>query len=295
MKIKGIDVSQWQGDIDFGKVRSAGVDFVIIRAGYGRYISQKDPTFEDNYRKAKSAGLNVGAYWYSYAASEADARAEAAVCMEAIRGKQFEYPIYFDLEEKSQFSRGKAFCSALVTAFCGELEKSGYFAGLYISRSPLQTYITSEVANRYALWVAEYGSKCNYGGAYGMWQYTSTGKVSGVNGACDCDYAYTDYPSIIKNGGFNGFAKPTEHFLDISGFKKGDKSLGVLALKQLLHLSSEKGLTSANFDVSHDGFYDGTEKAVNEILTRWGYTPNGIAGENFIKRLGEEVFLIHNS
>lgn len=295
MKIKGIDVSQWQGDIDFGKVRSAGVDFVIIRAGYGRYISQKDPTFEDNYRKAKSAGLNVGAYWYSYAESEADARAEAAVCMEVIRGKQFEYPIYFDLEEKSQFSRGKAFCSALVTAFCGEMEKAGYFAGLYISRSPLQTYITSEVAERYALWVAEYGSRCNYSGSYGMWQYTSTGKVSGVNGACDCDYAYTDYPSIIKNGGFNGFAKPTEHFLDISGFKKGDKSLGVLALKELLRLAREKGLTSANFDVSHDGFYAGTEKAVNEILTRWGFTPNGIAGENFIKRLGEEVFLIHNS
>ena len=289
MKIKGIDVSQWQGDIDFGKVRSAGVDFVIIRAGYGRYISQKDPYFEQNYARAKSAGLNVGAYWYSYAESEADARAEAAVCMEAIRGKQFEYPIYFDLEEQSQFSRGKAFCSALVTAFCGEMEKAGYFAGLYISRSPLQTYITSEVAERYALWVAEYGSKCNYGGAYGMWQYTSTGKVSGVNGACDCDYAYTDYPSIIKNGGFNGFAKPTEHFLDISGFKKGDKSLGVLALKQLLHLFREKGLTSANFDVSHDGFYDGTEKAVNEILTRWGFNPNGIAGENFIKRLGDTL------
>lgn len=289
MKIKGIDVSQWQGDIDFGKVRSAGVDFVIIRAGYGRYISQKDPTFEDNYRKAKSAGLNVGAYWYSYAESEADARAEAATCMEAIKGKQFEYPIYFDLEEQSQFSRGKAFCSALVTAFCGEMEKAGYFAGLYISRSPLQTFITSEVAERYALWVAEYGSKCNYGGSYGMWQYTSTGKVSGVNGACDCDYAYTDYPSIIKNGGFNGIAKPTEHFLDISGFKKGDKSVGVLALKELLRLAREKGLTSANFDVSHDGFYAGTEKAVNEILTRWGFTPNGIAGENFIKHLGDAL------
>jgi len=289
MKIKGIDVSQWQGDIDFNKVKAAGIDFVILRAGYGRYISQKDPTFEQNYARAKSAGLNVGAYWYSYAQSEADARTEAAVCMEAIRGKQFEYPIYFDLEEQSQFSRGKAFCSALVTAFCGEMEKAGYFAGLYISRSPLQCYITAEVAGRYALWVAEYGTKCNYGGAYGMWQYTSTGKVSGVNVACDCDYAYTDYPSIIKNGGFNGFAKPTEHFLDISGFKKGDKSVGVLALKELLRLAREKGLTSANFDVSHDGFYAGTEKAVNEILTRWDFTPNGIAGENFIKRLGDTL------
>ena len=208
MKIKGIDVSQWQGNIDFNKVKSASIDFVILRAGYGRYISQKDPTFEDNYRKAKSAGLNVGVYWYSYAQSEADARAEAAVCMEAIKGKQFEYPIYFDLEEQSQFSRGKAFCSALVTAFCGEMEKAGYFAGLYISRSPLQNYITAEVAGRYALWVAEYGSKCNYGGSYGMWQYSSEGRVNGISGNVDMDECYVDYPKIIKNGGFNGFVKP---------------------------------------------------------------------------------------
>ena len=209
MIIKGIDVSQWQGNsIDFGKVKAAGYSFVILRAGYGRYISQKDPTFEDNYRKAKAAGLNVGVYWYSYAQSEADARAEAAVCRETINGKLFECPIYFDLEEQSQFSRGKAFCSALVTAFCGELEKAGYFAGLYISRSPLQNYITAEVASRYALWIAEYGSKCNYGGSYGMWQYTDKGSVPGVSDNVDLDICYVDYPTIIKEGGFNGFTKP---------------------------------------------------------------------------------------
>ena len=222
MKIKGIDVSQWQRDIDFNKVKSAGIDFVILRAGYGRYISQNDPNFEDNYRKAKSAGLNVGVYWYSYAQSEADAHTEAAVCMEAIRGKQFEYPIYFDLEEQSQFSRGKAFCSALVTAFCGELEKAGYFAGLYISRSPLQNYITAEVADRYALWVAEYGSKCNYGGSYGMWQYSSVGRVNGISGDVDMDECYVDYPTLIKNGGFNGYAKPKPAAPAAPAAPKGD-------------------------------------------------------------------------
>ncbi|HCJ41821.1 glycoside hydrolase family 25 protein [uncultured Ruminococcus sp.] len=289
MTIKGIDVSQWQGDIDFNKVKASGIDFVILRAGYGRYISQKDPYFEQNYARAKSAGLKVGAYWYSYADSEADARTEAAICMETIKGKQFEYPIYFDLEEQSQFSRGKAFCSALVTAFCGELEKAGYFAGLYISRSPLQNYITAEVAGRYALWIAEYGSKCNYGGAYGMWQYSSEGRVNGISGAVDMDECYVDYPTIIKAGGFNGYTKTDVHCLDISGFQKGDKSIGVLALKELLRLAREKGLTSAGFDVSHCGFYDGTEKAVNEILVRWGYKANGIAGENFIKRLGDAL------
>ena len=206
-KIKGIDVSQYQGSIDFKKVKSAGIEFVIIRAGYGRYASQKDPYFEQNYKNAKLAGLKVGAYWYSYATSSADAISEAKACTEAIKGKQFDYPIYFDLEEQSQFAKGREFCDNLVKSFCGELEKNDYFAGLYISRSPLQNYISDSIAKRYALWIAEYSSKCNYDGAYGMWQYSSTGKVNGINGNVDMDYSYVDYASIIKSKGKNGFKK----------------------------------------------------------------------------------------
>lgn len=208
MTVKGIDASQWQKNVNFEKVKSAGYKFVILRAGYGKYASQKDPTFEDNYRKAKAAGLGVGAYWYSYATTAEDARAEATVCMEAIKGKLFEYPIYFDLEEHKAFAKGRLTCSSMVETFCDTLEKAGYFAGLYISRSPLQTYITSSVANRYALWVAEYGSKCNYGGTYGMWQYTSAGNVAGINGSVDLDECYVDYPTIIKAAGLNGYPLP---------------------------------------------------------------------------------------
>lgn len=211
--VKGIDVSQWQGNIDFNKVAHSGINFVIIRAGFGKYINQKDPYFEQNYQRAKAAGLNVGAYWYSYADSVESAIEEAALCMRVLEGKTFEMPIYFDLEEQSQFSRGRAFCDSIVKAFCNGLEKNGYFAGLYISRSPLQTYISSDVAKRYALWIAEYNSKCNYGGEYGIWQYSSTGKVNGISSSVDLDECYIDYPSIIKNGGFNGFKasnKPVE-------------------------------------------------------------------------------------
>ena len=127
--------------------------------------------------------------------------------MQVIKGKTFEYPIYFDLEEQSQFAKGRAFCDSLVKAFCTELEKAGYWAGLYNSRSPLQTHISPYVAKRYALWIAEYGSKCNYGGQYGIWQYTSKGKISGISGNVDCDYCYIDYPSAIKKAGKNGFKK----------------------------------------------------------------------------------------
>lgn len=206
---KGIDVSQYQQNTDFKKVKAAGIDYVIIRAGYGKYAHQKDPYFESHYKAAKAAGLKVGAYWYSYAASVEDAKAEAQTCINAIKGKTFEFPIYFDLEERSQFAKGRAFCNRLVKTFCNALEHAGYWAGLYISRSPLQQYISASVAKRYALWVAEYGSRCNYGGTHGMWQYSSTGRVSGISGNVDMDICYVDYPAKIKAAGLNGFKKTT--------------------------------------------------------------------------------------
>lgn len=207
IKAKGIDVSKYQGSIDFKKVKADGYDYVIIRAGYGKMISQKDPMFETNYSRAKAAGLGIGAYWYSYATSAAEARQEANVCMQVIQGKQFAYPIFFDLEDPSAFAKGKAVCSEMVNAFCRELEEAEYFAGLYISRNPLQTHITDTVAKRYALWIAEYNSKCTYSGSYGMWQHSSKGSVSGVDGNVDLNECYVDYPAIIKRNGLNGFAK----------------------------------------------------------------------------------------
>lgn len=210
--MKGIDVSRYQGQIDFNAVKKAGIEFVIIQAGYGNSVTQKDPFFEQNYIRAKAAGLHVGAYWFSYAVDANDAAKEAAACLEVIKGKQFDMPIYYDLETEAKsgyypFSKGKAHCSELVKSFCTTLEKSGYFAGLYISRSPLQTHITKEVAERFALWVAEYGAKLNYTGQYGIWQYSSVGRVVGVIGYVDLDNAKINYPEIIIKGGFNGYKK----------------------------------------------------------------------------------------
>ena len=210
--MKGIDVSRYQGQIDFNAVKKAGIEFVIIQAGYGRSATQKDPFFEINYSRAKAAGLHVGAYWFSYAVDAADAAKEAAACADVIKGKQFDMPIYYDLETEAKsgyypFAKGKAHCSELVKSFCTTLEKAGYFAGLYISRSPLQTHITKEVAERFALWVAEYGPKLNYTGQFGVWQYSATGRVVGVIGEVDLDDAKINYPDIIKKGGFNGYKK----------------------------------------------------------------------------------------
>lgn len=284
---KGLDVSQYQGNIDFAKVKAAGYTFVIIKAGYGRLASQKDPYFEKNYTNAKAAGLNVGAYWFSYAESPADAKNEAKAFIEVIKGKKFEYPVYYDVEG-SVVTFSKDICSQIVDNFCSELQKNGYYVGLYMSRSPLQSKITDSVAKKYTLWVAEYGSKCNYGGDYGMWQYTSAGKVNGISGNVDLDTGYINYPSIIKNGGYNGYKKPEEKVLDKSGYVKGQSTIGVLAMKQLLIIAKAKKVISQG--VNNDNvFGDGTEKAVNELLKKWGYKQTGIAGENFIKKLGETL------
>lgn len=205
---KGIDVSSWQEDIDFKKVKKSGIKFVIIRAGFGTR-TEPDKYFEQNYKGARDAGLHVGAYWYSYAESGAQALEEARACLRVIAGKKFDFPIFYDIEEQSQFVRGIDFCSNLVRTFCNELEENDYFAGLYTSRYPLQHYIYRDVASRYAVWVAEYNPTLNYRGNYGMWQYSSTGKVDGIEGNVDLDYCYVDYPKIIKSAGLNGYADDT--------------------------------------------------------------------------------------
>ena len=204
--MKGIDISAHNGKIDFEKVKASGIQFVIARAGLGKYEKQKDTCFEANYAGAKAAGIPFGAYWYSYAVTPDEAAEEARVCIEVLKGKQYEMPIWFDQEEKASLDTGKANCSAMVRAFCAELEKAGYFAGLYTSRAFLQTHIEDDIKSRYALWIAEWGDKLNYSGAVGIWQ-TGTCKVDGITGEVDADICYQDYPARIKAKGLNGFGK----------------------------------------------------------------------------------------
>lgn len=201
---KGIDVSEWQGDINWFEVDK---DFVIIRAGYGRELSQKDKKFERNYSGAKGAGIPCGAYWYSYAMSEDEARSEAKVFLEVLKGKQFEYPVYLDVEEQKVLSLGREKVSAIISVFLKEMENAGYFSGLYMSAYQLTNYTNEYIKKRFAVWVANYDvSKPNYSGSYGMWQSSNKGSISGISGNVDIDECYVDYPKIIKEAGDNGFS-----------------------------------------------------------------------------------------
>ena len=134
---KGIDVSTWQGKIDWTQVKGAGIHYAILRSSFGSPDpSQVDNQFENNYKGAKAAGIPVGAYHYGYAVSEAEARQEAKFFLDTIKGKQFEYPVYYDVEDNG--TMGTLFRQALtnvIKAFCSEVEKAGYYVGVYVSLS----------------------------------------------------------------------------------------------------------------------------------------------------------------
>ena len=150
MSFQGIDLSKHNGNVDFSKVKASGkVDFAILRAGYGRLSSQRDTMFDSYYSSAKTVGIPVGAYWYSYALSETEARLEADACVEVLKGKQYEYPIFFDVEESNQLALGKEKVSAIIKAFCGRLENAGYWVGIYMSASPASNLLTDELKNRF--------------------------------------------------------------------------------------------------------------------------------------------------
>ena len=205
---KGIDVSYAQGVIDWEKVKASGlVDFAILQAGYGKETSQVDKQFERNYSECKRLGILIGAYWYSYATTAAEAEQEAKVCLQTIRGKQFEYPVAFDIEEERSLPQADALCQA----FCSALEAAGYYVAIYTFKSALENNISTAIKNRYDIFLSHVGvQQTDYAGSYGLWQYSWTGCIPGISGDVDLDYAYKDYPTMIQNAGLNGFTKATQ-------------------------------------------------------------------------------------
>lgn len=229
--MNGIDVSKWQGVINWQKVKQNGVDFAIIREGYGKKDPRQiDKQFKTNYENAKSAGINVGCYHYSYADSVSDARYEAEFCLENIKGMQFEYPICFDIEDKEQLKLNNRQRTDIVKAFCEEIEKAGYYAMLYCNLNWLNNYLYKDELTRYDLWLAQWGVSCPSVDC-GIWQKSETGKIDGINGNVDIDVSYNNYPDIMKQCGLNGFtsdsssiniSQPTRSNNTIYVVKRGD-------------------------------------------------------------------------
>ena len=214
---KYIDISKYQGDVDFEKVKDH-VDGIIIRAGYGQ--NNIDSKFKRNISECNRLGIPCGVYWFSYAYTEELARKEAEYCMAAIKPYRVELPVCFDFEydsvEKAQKNYGvgigKTLATALCHAFCGTIEAAGYYAMNYTNKDYLSRYF-DESTLRYDLWIAAWPKdpQSEYPPCVcGIWQYSSRGKVPGIVGNVDMDWAYKDYPAIIKAAGLNNLDKADE-------------------------------------------------------------------------------------
>ncbi len=207
MSIKGLDVSEFQGIVDWAQVKNAGYQFAMLRAGYG--YRTPDQQFQRNAAECNRVGIPAGAYWFCYALSPEDARKEADGCLEVIAPYRMEYPICYDIEHASLTyaeQNGVTFTPSLATqivkAFCDRIEERGYFAMYYSNQNFLETYLSRDLNRRYALWFARYGSRYD-GIDYGIWQYTSTGSIPGITGNVDLDTGYVDYASVIRKAGLN--------------------------------------------------------------------------------------------
>ena len=187
---KCIDVSTWQGSIDFNKVKSAGYNYVIIRAGYGKEKSQKDNMFETNYKNAKSAGLKVGAYWFSYAMSPSTATAEADACLSCIKGKKFELPVYYDMEYQPAMSTSNSNYTKMAVNFCNKLKRNGFKSGVYSSASVYDYLLNRKTLknNGISIWNAEWYIKPSI--TCDVWQYSETGRINGISTNVDLNYIY---------------------------------------------------------------------------------------------------------
>ena len=181
----GIDVSRYQGNINWGRVAAAGKQFAIVRVGSansgGLYV---DPYFLQNVNGAKAAGLRVGAYYYTYARTRAAVVNELTTFLNVMDGLQLEYPVFVDVEDSSLTSLGRAALTSLVQYAMDILYQRKWYAGWYSYTNYINSYLNAAALSRYPLWVADYRSALGYNGSYAMWQYTGSGSVSDVSPPC---------------------------------------------------------------------------------------------------------------
>ena len=194
----GIDVSKWNGTIDWNAVKNSGVSYVIIRCGYrgsskGALI--EDPKFQANIKGASAAGLKVGVYFFTQAVDEREAVEEASMVLGLIKNYKISYPVFLDVE--SSGGRGDSISketrTAVCRAFCQTIQNSGYTAGIYANKTWLETKMDAGALSAYKIWLAQYAQTPTYTGRYDLWQYRSTGKVSGISGDVDMNLSYLGY------------------------------------------------------------------------------------------------------
>lgn len=284
--MNGIDVSKWQDIIDWPKVKAAGVQFAILRAGYG--TTGHDIQFERNMSGTAAVGMPAGVYWYSYATTVDAAKAEAAACLAALKGRKLALPVFFDQEyEKSILALSSQQRTNIVNTFLNAIKAAGYAAGLYSSADFIKTkLIDSQIPPDAPRWIAQYASKCTYGGKLYIWQNSSKGRIAGISGNVDTDIYYGDVKKSTAEiaqevlAGKWGNGQDRKNRLSAAGYNYSDVQQAVNKLlapkrKSIDQVAREViegkwGNGKARIDALEKAGYDPDQiqRRVNELLRR---------------------------
>lgn len=310
MSKKGIDVSEFQGKIDWEKVKNDGIEFAILRCGYGMdFSNQDDVEYERNANECERLGIPYGVYLMSYANTVEKARSEAKHVLRLIEGRKISLGVWHDIEDNGTSGAiNKETLTNIINTFCNTIKNAGYKVGVYANLNWLENKIEKTIKDNYDIWVAQYYSKCEYEGKYIMWQHTSSGKVNGISTNVDMNILYEDLP-VINNNDNNSKTNNSEIVkslqkalnkdyncgLDVDGiigplttkavnnnmvrnFTKGEFARWVQ--ERLI----AKGYSLNEFGV--DGRYGNeSEKKVKEFQANCGIDVDGIVGINTVNRL----------
>lgn len=316
MSVKGIDVSEFQGKIDWNKVKSDGIKYAILRCGFGMDItSQDDSYFRYNMEQCEKLGIPFGVYLFSYANTVEKARSEAQHTLRLIKGHKLSLGVWYDIEDNNTSGKvSKEMLTNIINTYCNTIKNEGYCVGVYCSVSWLDNKIESQIKNNYPIWVAQYYSKCEYTGKYVLWQYSSSGKVNGISGNTDMNYLYDE--SLLDDESKEP-VKPVIEDEETKRIKELQKALnkdfncnlvvdGIIGLATTKEIMNNylkyytKGnfvqwtqtqLERKDFDLGNygiDGCYGrDTEKAIKNLQKKYNIIIDGCTGAETVKVLAK--------
>ena len=311
MSKKGIDVSEFQGKIDWEKVKNDGIEFAILRCGYGMdFSNQDDVEYERNANECERLGIPYGVYLMSYANTVEKARSEAKHVLRLIEGRKISLGVWHDIEDNGTSGAiNKETLTNIINTFCNTIKNAGDRVGVYANLNWLENKIEKTIKDNYDIWVAQYYSKCEYEGKYIMWQHTSSGKVNGISTNVDMNILYEDLPVINNNDNNNSKTNNSEIVKSLQRALNKDYNCGLDVDGIIGPLTTKavnnnmvrnftvgefakwvqerliaKGYSLNNFGV--DGRYGNeSEKKVKEFQANCGIDVDGIVGINTVNRL----------
>ena len=311
MSKKGIDVSEFQGKIDWEKVKNDGIEFAILRCGYGMdFSNQDDVEYERNANECERLGIPYGVYLMSYANTVEKARSEAKHVLRLIEGRKISLGVWHDIEDNGTSGAiNKETLTNIINTFCNTIKNAGYKVGVYANLNWLENKIEKTIKDNYDIWVAQYYSKCEYEGKYIMWQHTSSGKVNGISTNVDMNILYEDLPVINNNDNNNSKTNNLEIVKSLQKALNKDYNCG-LDVDGIIGPLTTKAVNNnmvRNFTVGEfakwvqerliakgyslnefgvDGRYGNeSEKKVKEFQANCGIDVDGIVGINTVNRL----------